>query len=161
MKKKLEKIQLGRNPDFLPMLLLKRYFYILIVFAFLLAGCSSVEKKKVRFKDIAFTVEVARTKEQRLRGLMFRESLPFNSGMLFICGSQAIRPVHMKNTYIPLDIIWINEDRRVVFVKKNAKPENGDHYETVCPDKEASYILEVNAGTVNMIGLKEGDLLRF
>lgn len=146
---------------FVPSLALKRYFYILIVFAFLLAGCNIAERKKVRFKDIVFTVEVVRTKEQRLRGLMFRESLPANSGMLFVCGSQAIRPVHMKNTYMSLDIIWINENKRVVFVKKNAKPASGEHYEKIYPDKEASYILEVNAGTIDMIGLKEGDFLRF
>lgn len=143
------------------MSLFKKCGYVLIVLALLFTGYSKVERNKIYFKNVSFVAEVAKTQEQRERGLMFRKSLASNRCMLFIFEDQALRSFHMKNTYIPLDIIWMDKDKRVVFIKKNAKPANNGYHETISPKKEAMYIIEVNAGTVDKIGLKTGDTLKW
>ena len=106
-------------------------------------------------------MEVAETKLQQERGLMFVKSLPFNSGMLFVYQDEAPRAFYMKNTYIPLDIIWMDKGRKVVFIKKNAQPSNLNAYETILPPDEAMYVLELNSGSADKIGLSIGDTLRF
>lgn len=106
-------------------------------------------------------MQVAETKQQQEKGLMFVRSLPPNSGMLFIYKDEAVRYFYMKNTYIPLDIIWMDKGKKVVFIKKNAQPENLDVYETIQPQEEAMYVLELNAGSLDRIGLRINDTLRF
>jgi len=126
-----------------------------------LSGFGEGENKLVHFKDSSFSVKVAETKQQQAEGLMFVKSLPSDSGMLFIYKDKAPRPFHMKNTYIPLDIIWLDEEKRVVFIKKNAEPESPNACESIHPQAEAMYVLELNAGSSDRIGLKIGDKLQF
>jgi len=143
--------------------------YTLIIFIFLLIGISLAQlsdsgangKKMIYFEDNSFLVGVAETKQQQEKGLMFVKSLPSNSGMLFIYEDEASRSFYMKNTYIPLDIIWMDKDKRVVFIKKNAEPANLDVYETIQPQEKAMYVLELNAGSSDKIGLRTGDKLQF
>lgn len=115
----------------------------------------------IYFKNNSFLVEMAETKQQQEKGLMFVRSLPSNSGMLFIYKDEAPRSFYMKNTYIPLDIIWMNKEKKVVFIKKNAEPENLDAYETISPREEAMYVLELSSGSSERIGLRIGDKLQF
>lgn len=138
-----------------------RPVYIFVVFALLLAGCDGLERKRVYFKESSFLVEVARTRQEQIKGLMFRKYLPANAGMLFIFKEHARHAFHMKNMYIPLDIIWMDKNKLVVFIKKNARPADGDCYEIIRPDREAKYVLELNAGVADKIGLKTGDILKF
>ncbi len=119
------------------------------------------EKKAVYLKGKRFLVEVARTKQEQVNGLMFVPSLPPDSGMLFVYGDEGRRSFYMKNTYIPLDIIWLNKEKKVVFIKKNAAAEKSGVYEEIYPEEKAMYVLEVNAGISDEIGLKAGDDLRF
>jgi len=153
----------------IPAMSLNKTIYVLVIFILLFTGISPAqlldsgtsEKKTVRFKENSFLVEVAQSRQKQIQGLMFVKSLPPDSGMLFIYEHQADRAFYMKNTYIPLDIIWMDKDKKVVFIKKNAKPANSNVYETIHPEKEAMYVLELNAGTSDKIGLKIGDLLQF
>ncbi len=104
-----------------------------------------------------FSVEVMHTEAQRERGLMFRRSLPANQGMLF--DFQVERPIAMwmKNTFLPLDMIFISRDGKVVGVAENAEPLS----ETIIPSGVPVYsVLEVNAGAAASIGLKIGDSVR-
>ncbi|MBU0548682.1 MAG: DUF192 domain-containing protein [Candidatus Omnitrophica bacterium] len=119
------------------------------------------ENKLIYFKNYSFIVRVGETKQQQEKGLMFLRSLPSNSGMLFVYKDEAPRSFYMKNTYIPLDIIWMNKEKKVVFIKKNAEPEKLDVYETIYPREEAMYVLELNAGSADKIGLKIGDTWQF
>jgi uncharacterized protein len=143
--------------------------YTLTTFVFVLIGISlaqladsgAEERKTICFKDNYFLVDVAETKQQQKKGLMFVKSMPSNSGMLFIYEDEASRPFYMKNTYIPLDIIWMDQDKRVVFIKKNAERAHLDVYDTIQPQEKAMYVLELNAGSVDKIGLNTGDTLRF
>lgn len=101
-----------------------------------------------------FLVEVMRTEDERERGLMFRHTLPQDRGMLF--DFEIERPVMMwmKNTYLPLDMIFISSSGKVVGLAENATPLS----EKIIPSGAPAYsVLEVNAGTAKRIGLRIGD----
>ena len=92
---------------------------------------------------------------------MFRKELAQNRGMLFIFEKEDIYPFWMKNTFIPLDIIWINADKEVVFLSKDNPPCKEISCLSINPQRPAKYVLEVNAGAIDKIGLKLGDKLGF
>jgi uncharacterized membrane protein (UPF0127 family) len=103
-----------------------------------------------------FQVEVMRTRDELERGLMFRRFLPKDRGMLF--DFKTVEPVMMwmKNTYIPLDMIFIGRSGRVVGIARDAEPLS----ETIIPSgAPALGVLEVNAGTASAIDLKIGDMV--
>ncbi len=101
-----------------------------------------------------FQVEVMRTEPERERGLMFRRFLPADRGMLFVTQRAAPAMMWMKNTYIPLDMVFIGADGRVVSTAENAEPLS----ERVIPSGgPALGVLELNAGTVAKYGIKAGD----
>lgn len=104
-----------------------------------------------------FSVEVMRSERQRERGLMFRRFLPPNQGMLFAFGSEQPVMMWMKNTYLPLDMIFISRSGTVVGLAENTEPLS----EKIIPSGAPAYaVLEVNAGTASHIGLRIGDLVR-
>jgi len=117
--------------------------------------------KSVCIGKDCFYVEIADTPEKRNQGLMYRENLDEDRGMLFIFEKEEIYSFWMKNTLIPLDIIWLNENKEVVFIVKNAQPCEEENCPSIKPDKEARYVLEINAGLVDKIGLKTGNYLTF
>lgn len=75
-----------------------------------------------QIKDDEYKLKVADTGKKRSQGLMYIENLPKNEGMLFVFEKSGIYPFWMKNTKIPLDIIWLNSDKQVVYIKENASP---------------------------------------
>jgi uncharacterized protein len=104
-----------------------------------------------------FSVEVMRSGPQRERGLMFRRYLPQDRGMLFDFGGERSVMMWMKNTYLPLDMIFIGRSGKVVGLAENAEPLS----EKIIPSGAPAYgVLEVNAGTAARIGLKIGDSVR-
>ncbi len=116
---------------------------------------------KVCFKNNCFEVELAATNEEQAIGLMFRKSLDKNKGMLFVFSGEGEYTFWMKDTFIPLDIIWINENKEIVFISENAQPCKEDSCPSIAPDKKAKYVLEINGGISKEIGLKVGDRLEF
>ena len=123
---------------------------------------NKVENKEsqpqVCVENSCFNVEIAKTEIERERGLMFRQNLAENSGMLFIFEKPGVYPFWMKNTLIPLDMIWISEDKKVVFIKKNVQPcAKGTICENIDPRAQASYVLEINAGEADKLGISKGD----
>lgn len=107
-----------------------------------------MEKVKVSIGDRTYICQVAKTEEDRKKGLMGVENLPPDEGMLFEWDDEGTREMWMKDTKIPLDQIAINDDDEVVLVYQ-AQPED----ETLVPFMDAKYILEVNQGS----GIVEGD----
>jgi len=91
------------------------------------------------------------------RGLMFRESLPPNEGMLFVFEQTGVYPFWMKNTLIPLDIIWLDEDWRIVSIAAAVPPCRADPCPTYPPAGPARYVVEVNAGFTRTHGIVRGD----
>jgi len=144
----------------------KKFLIIILLSAFLLGGLfffiyKNNKKDQVCFKDNCFKVELAKTDEERMQGLMFRKSLEKNRGMLFIFPGEGIYSFWMKDTLIPLDIIWINQNKEVVFISENTQPCKEDPCPLISPDKKAKYVLEINSGISKEIGLKVGDRLEF
>ena len=99
-------------------------------------------------------VEVASTPKQRARGLMFRKELAADSGMLFLFDRSEIQKMWMKNTAIPLDMLFIAPDGTVVDVVTNAEPFSE---EVIASRASASAVLEMNAGAVMRAGIHAGD----
>jgi len=133
----------------------------LFVVFFLLVFLDNVESS-VCFGDECFVVEIADSVEERARGLMFREaeSLSENEGMLFIFPEEGVYSFWMKNTLISLDIIWVDSNGEVVFVFENAQPcSDSAECLSIVPQENALYVLEVNAGSINRIGVKVGDVI--
>jgi len=101
-----------------------------------------------------FVVEVAKSPRQQAQGLMFRRRLAADAGMLFIYSQPQIIRMWMKNTFIPLDMIFIATDGRVVSIVERTIPHS---LETVSSAKPAIAVLEVNGGTVSRLGIRNGD----
>lgn len=107
------------------------------------------------------TVEIAATPQSRARGLMYRDRLPDDRGMLFVFPRLYFWSFWMKNTKIALDLIWLDENHRVVYIRTDVPPCVKEPCETYLPMQKALYVLEVNAGTVKKWNLKVGDVLNF
>jgi uncharacterized protein len=101
-----------------------------------------------------FSVEVMRTSAELEHGLMFRRFLPPGRGMLFDFKTERPVMMWMKNTYLPLDMIFISKSGHVVGIAENTEPLS----EKIIPSGAPAYgVLEVNAGTAAKIGVKAGD----
>ncbi len=108
-------------------------------------------------QDVCLRVEVADTDAERQKGLMFRRSLPSNSGMLFVFPQEGIWGFWMKNTRIPLDIIWMDSSGRVVGIARNVAPSDLQQPPVFKNDRAAKYVLEANAGFVDRYKITVGD----
>jgi uncharacterized protein len=102
----------------------------------------------------AFSVELATNTAERALGLMFRKELPEGHGMLFDFDTEQQVQFWMHNTYIPLDMIFIAADGRIVHIAENAKPMSDDLIPSVRPVRA---VLEVIAGTARKFGIASGD----
>ncbi len=152
-------------------------YLIIALIAVIFVSCGSEEKDSaIDTPDITFTkegelflmkngeqikkidIEVASTPYEWETGLMYRESMEDDQGMLFIYTGESQRNFYMKNTYIPLDIIFYDSDSTVVSYYENAQPLD----ETSIPSEEpAKFILEVNAGKVQEWNVETGDKIDF
>ena len=112
--------------------------------------------KSVRISDTVIKAEVANTPLKRTVGLMSKSTLPSNQGMLFIFNDENHHSIWMMNTSIPLDIIWIDSNHKIIDIVKNAQP-----CFLICeiytPDEKALYVLEVNSGFVKEHNVQVGE----
>jgi uncharacterized protein len=107
---------------------------------------------------ISLDIEIADNDEERMRGLMDRQNLPDNAAMLFIFPNEEPRSFWMKNTYISLDIIYINSRKEIVSIQKYTQPKSTY---SIPSEKPAMYVLEVNAGFTDNYGINPGDKIVF
>jgi len=138
------------------------FIAILIIFYILFIGFSRESedtKENICFKENCLTIEIADSQTERLLGLMYRKNLDKTSGMLFVFEEENIYPFWMKNTLIPLDMVWINENQKIVFIKESAQPCKTIICPTTTPDKKAKYVLEINAGLVKKLNINIGDIV--
>jgi uncharacterized membrane protein (UPF0127 family) len=105
-----------------------------------------------------FTVELAQTPQQQEQGLMFRRSLPADAGMLFDFGSTQPATFWMKNTLIPLDMLFIAADGRVADIHERAVPLSEA---TILSKVPVRAVLELNGGTVSRLGIHLGDVVHY
>jgi uncharacterized membrane protein (UPF0127 family) len=117
---------------------------------------------RIIFKDsFAVKVEVAADDEMRQQGLMYRDHLAEDRGMIFFFAQNGDYAFWMKNTIIPLDMIWIDESKKVVHVAHDVPPCQADPCPNYPPGVNARYVLEVAAGVAAKHHVANGDVLRF
>lgn len=102
----------------------------------------------------AFQVEVMRNDEQRAKGLMFRQYLPPDRGMLFDFDREQLVTMWMKNTFIPLDMVFIKANGTVHHIHERARPQDET---TISSNGQVRFVLEINGGLASKLGLKAGD----
>ena len=107
-------------------------------------------------KNNTLTVEIADSDASRAKGLMMRTFLPQGQGMLFVWPEEAPRTMWMKDTFIPLDIIFMDGQGKIVGIATQAVPHDLSPLGT---DRPARYVLEVPAGDANRLGLAVGQVL--
>lgn len=153
---------------------MNKYFVgIVITVILVMLGATFLIQNKnrsssVTIKDKTFEVELARTDAERIKGLAGRSALDADSGMLFIFGKSDIHSFWMKDTFIPLDIIWINDNKIVeitTLYPAGQSPLGGaaspnEKIPQYKPTQKANYVLEINAGLSQKYGFRVGDKVR-
>ncbi len=137
-----------------PKALLNLLVVLLLVEAFVLP-----HPKRLQFGNHTFLVDVAQTQRARQQGLSGRKSMPANHGMLFVFQTPDKYCFWMKDMKFPLDMIWLDANKRVVNIQKDATPDT--YPESFCPRVPTQYVIELNRGVVAETGLKEGDQVQF
>ncbi|MEQ1512366.1 MAG: DUF192 domain-containing protein [Lysobacteraceae bacterium] len=126
------------------------------------SGCGNAKDHWVELEGHRFKVEVADNDMERARGLMFRESMDENNGMLFIHDDQQPLAYWMKNTKIPLDILYFDSKLHLVSQQRDVPPCSlGNRCPPYPSHAPALYVLELNAGQASKLGLKDGATLTF
>jgi uncharacterized protein len=127
----------------------------------LLSGCARIPEVRIKNQKgemLKVEVEIARKPAERTLGLMFRKSLDKDTGMLFIFDEEIKHVFTMKNTFIPLDIIFIGRDMRIAGWVENSKPLSQEKFEIAQPSQ---YVLEVNPFYCRDHGIAVGDEVSF
>jgi uncharacterized protein len=109
-------------------------------------------------REVVFQVEVADTPAKRELGLQYRKELGSDRGMIFLFAAEAPQTFWMKNTPIPLDMIFINRDRRIVGIIEQTVPYSLESRSVKAPSQ---YVLEINGGLAKRHGIQAGDRVRF
>ncbi len=150
---------------------MRRNYFLLIVIisvlnftaiALILKGdkkYSVISTSQVAINGQEFDVEMAKTEAERDNGLMHRDHLDADSGMLFVFPASDIYTFWMKNTSIPLDIIWINDSKIVDMT--TLSPPDGSNIPQYTPKNKADYVLELNAGIISKYNFQLGDRVSF
>lgn len=107
------------------------------------------------------SVEIADTPELIQRGYMFREKVPEGEGMIFFLGTLSLHPFWMKNCRTALDIIWIDEQWRIVHIAPSLPPCREDPCPSYTPVQKSLYVLEVGPGEAARLGLRVGDRVTY
>lgn len=138
-------------------------------FTALVLGLSTIAADPIRALDLeqvtvgstVFQVEIARTPEERKRGLMFRQELPRDQGMLFVQPTPGPAVFWMKNTAISLDLLYFDAEGRLLQIEANTPPCTTPDCPLYPSDTATvKYILEINAGEAARRGIRTGDRLR-
>ncbi|MCF6303461.1 MAG: DUF192 domain-containing protein [Devosiaceae bacterium] len=125
-----------------------------VVFA--LAACSGQEKLVLHTKsgNVSISVDIVDTNESRAKGLMFVQSMAPDKGMLFDFKETRVVSFWMRNTFIPLDMVFIAADGEILNIHANARPHDQTGISSQVPVR---FVLEINAGRAEAIGLAVGD----
>ncbi|WP_242119643.1 DUF192 domain-containing protein [Aestuariivivens sediminicola] len=154
---------------------MNRFVFIVVCSCIALLSCKNdkkaINQTKVFFKKegvltifksdsttISLDIEIADNEYETQTGMMYRSGMKDSQGMLFVFDDERPRSFYMKNTRIPLDIIYISEDKKIVSFQKNAKPFD----ETSLPSNApAKYVLEVNAGLSDLWSIDIGNAIEY
>lgn len=163
--------------NFLNMKIVKAHLLPILIIT-LMFSCKESEKKIIKTATVEFKkegelqilqqetdsvlinldIEIADNEYETATGLMYRSSMETKQAMLFIFDDMAMRSFYMKNTEIPLDIIFLDNEGKIVSIQKNAQPFNENGLTSKVP---AKYVLEVNAGMTDEWSIEVGDNMTF
>ncbi|MDB2414845.1 DUF192 domain-containing protein [Rickettsiales bacterium] len=137
------------------------FFYIVTLIIiitpfFVYANNQQITIETKKGQKILFDVEIANNPESRQKGLMWREKMEPQNGMLFIFPENKIVNMWMKNTYLPLDMLFINEHGKIIHIHHNAEPLSTKN---ISFPKPARALLEINAGLSKKINIEVGDIV--
>ncbi len=118
----------------------------------------SVTTKTIAIDDEQFTVEVADEPIEQQKGLSGRKTLDSRSGMLFVFDVPAQQCFWMKDTLIPLDMLWFDESYKLIHIEQNVQPDS--YPKNFCPNTDAKYVVELSAGSTARNNLKIGNILK-
>ena len=146
---------------YVPWSLFMRIFSAVVLFlSFSISGCGNARDHWVELEGRRFNVEIADDNKERARGLMFRDSMDEDRGMLFIHDEQQRLAYWMKNTRIALDILYFDSERRLVSQQRDVPPCSlGNRCPPYPSRAPAIYVLELNAGQAAKLELKDGAVL--
>ena len=157
---------------------MRKIFIVVFISFFGFLACKTESKREIKTETISFKkegdlsilkvetdsvivnfdIEIAETDYETQTGLMYRSSMEENQAMLFIFPTEAMHSFYMKNTEFPLDIIYIDGKQKIASFQKNAQPYDERGLTSKVPIK---YVLEVNAGLSDQMGLQVGDSISF
>lgn len=143
---------------------MKRIFPVLLI---ALAVCSLARTPSEDYIQVFFpngkiiTAELAVSDAERARGLMNREIINPDQGMLFVFDNEEVHSMWMKNMLIPLDFLWLDREQRIVHIEENVPPCDRDPCPSYASKIPAMYVLELKAGSIKQNGLNLYDKIDF
>ncbi len=120
---------------------------------------SGGQQRMVRLGGRQFKAEVVHSEATQKQGLSDRTHLPLQNAMLFVFDKAAERCFWMKDMHFSIDIIWLNDEKQIVNIEPDVSPAT--YPESFCPGSPARYVLEINAGLSQRLGLKVGQQVQF
>jgi uncharacterized membrane protein (UPF0127 family) len=132
---------------------------LFLLLTILVCGSCTAQDPYVVLKGQRFTVELAETSDKQALGMMFRDHLEDDHGMLFLFPVESRRSFWMKNTRIPLDIFYFDASRQLLNVAENARPCRSRSCPRYLSEGPAKYVLELNGGKAAELGVLPGDVL--
>lgn len=135
---------------------IKQFIFLIVLGA--VTACAA-DVPRVELKGETFTVEVVSRLEDQILGMMYRESNPNDHGMLFVYTREEPRSFWMKNTRIPLDIMYFDAEYRLINAHFQVQPCRRDPCESYPSTADAQYVLELNGGIAEKLGVEAGDVM--
>ncbi len=117
----------------------------------------------IKVDDVALQVQIADTEPRRVRGLMFQDQLPYDQGMIFVFERSGLHSIWMLNMQFSLDMIWFDQDGKVVHIEKDVPPCKTAleiaSCQSVIPEDEAVYVLEITSGFIDQNNITKDSVL--
>ena len=131
-----------------------------------LTSCSSAPSMptasfQTKTGTVPLSIEIADDPSERETGLMYREMMPENQGMFFVFDSEVSLTFWMKNTLIPLDMVFLDSAKKVVHIARDVQPCQADPCPLTSSRSAAKYVIETNAGWTAKNGVSQGDRVEF
>ncbi len=108
--------------------------------------------------EYKFDIDIANTMQKRKKGLMYRSSIPSDAGMLFLSDKSQKWSMWMKNTFVPLDMLFFDENNKIIYIKENVEEKSLDIVSCPYPAKG---VIELNGGSIKRLGIKAGDRIEY
>ncbi|MCG2690061.1 DUF192 domain-containing protein [Candidatus Parcubacteria bacterium] len=139
---------------------------LLTVFGFFLLRQDKLPPVQITFLNegnvaVEISAEIAKTKQELAKGLSRRKEIPENQGMLFLFEEEQFLAFWMKDTLIPLDLIFLNKDKQIVKIVKSAQPCEGENCPSYFSDFESQYVIETKSGFCDKYQINEASAVDF